>query len=97
MMYSLTTFLATLLAAGQLVLLVQAHVEMKSPTPFRSKFIVPNAANTDFSMTAPLNADGSNFPCKGYQHDALANVATLTAGGSLPVTYAPNGSRLIID
>jgi hypothetical protein len=81
------TFLAVLLAAGQLVTFVHAHVEMKSPTPFRSKFILPNSGNTDFSMTAPLSPDGSNFPCKGYHLDSLANVATLTAGSSLPVEY----------
>jgi hypothetical protein len=88
-MLSFTTFLITLFAAGQLIL-VHAHVEMKSPTPFRSKFIVPNAPNTDFSMTSPLLEDGSNFPCKGYQHDDLANVATLTAGGNLEVEYYPS-------
>jgi hypothetical protein len=92
-----TTFLAVLFAAGQLISLVHGHVEMKSPTPFRSKFIVPNAANTDFSMTSPLVEDGSNFPCKGYQNDNLANVATLTAGGNLEVEYISPPMILTVD
>jgi len=81
-MFFSTTVIATLWAAGQLLSLVDAHVEMKNPIPFRSKFLVPNGPNTDFSMTSPLNADGSNFPCKGYQNDDLAPTATLTAGQS---------------
>jgi len=74
-------------AAGQLFSFVHAHVEMQNPPPFRSKFLQPQAANTDFSMTAPLNPDGSNFPCKGYQNDNLAPTAHLTAGGSFPLEY----------
>jgi len=86
-MFFSTSVIATLFAAGQLLSLVQAHVEMQSPIPFRSKFLVPNGPNTDFSMTSPLNADGSNFPCKGYQNDDLAPTATLTAGGSFALVY----------
>ena len=29
----------------------------------------PKATNVDFNMVAPLNQDGSNFPCKGYLSD----------------------------
>jgi len=86
-MFFSTSILATLFAAGQLLSLVQAHVEMQSPIPFRSKFLLPNGPNTDFSMTSPLNADGSNFPCKGYQKDTLAPTATLTAGESFTLQY----------
>src|SRR6266516_4609385 len=64
-----TTALTALLAAGQLLSFVHAHVEMKNPIPFRSKFLVPNVPNTDFTNAAPINPDGSNFPCKGYHHD----------------------------
>ena len=78
----ISNVLATLLAASQLFLFAYGHVEMKSPIPFRSKFLVPQPANADFSMTSPLNQDGSNFPCKGYQNDDLAPTATLTAGQS---------------
>ena len=87
-MYFSPSVLATLFAAGQLLFLtVQAHVEMQNPIPFRSKFLLPNGPNTDFSMTSPLNADGSNFPCKGYQNDTLAPTATLTAGESFTLQY----------
>jgi hypothetical protein len=75
-------------AAGQLSSFVQAHVEMKSPAPFRSKFLVPQGPNTDFTNTAPLSPDGSNFPCKGYHHDSLPPTATLTAGQSFTLQYA---------
>lgn len=86
-MHFRTVVLSTLFAAGQLFFYVQAHVEMKFPTPFRSKFLVPQPADADFSMTNPLNQDGSNFPCKGYQSDDLASTATLTAGGTFPLVY----------
>ena len=86
-MHLATTLLATLFAAGQLLSFVQAHVEMESPIPFRSKFLVPNGPNTDFTNTAPLNPDGSNFPCKGYHNDDLPPTATLTAGGSFNLQY----------
>jgi hypothetical protein len=87
-----TNTLAILFVAGQILSLVHAHVEMKSPIPFRSKFLVPNGSNTDFTNTAPLNPDGSNFPCKGYHHDNLAPTATLIAGGSFLLEYAPFGN-----
>jgi hypothetical protein len=96
-MLSFTTFLAVLFAAGQLISLVHGHMDMKSPTPFRSKFIIPNAPNTDFSMTSPLLEDGSDFPCKGYQNDDLANVATLTAGSNLAVEYISRPTILTVD
>jgi hypothetical protein len=86
-MYFSSAVIATLFAAGQLLSSVQAHVEMKNPIPFRSKFLVPNGPNTDFSMTSPLLPDGSNFPCKGYQNDDLAPTATLTAGQSFTLEY----------
>jgi hypothetical protein len=90
-----TTVLATFFAAGQLLSFVQAHVEMQSPIPFRSKFLVPNGPNTDFSMTSPLNPDGSNFPCKGYQNDDLAPTTTLTAGESFTLQYVPSATGVL--
>ncbi|EAW12120.1 lignocellulolytic auxiliary activity family 11 protein [Aspergillus clavatus NRRL 1] len=42
-----------------------AHMEMAWPYPLRSRFD-PQSTNIDYSMTNPLNSDGSNFPCKGY-------------------------------
>ncbi|KAG9257488.1 uncharacterized protein F5Z01DRAFT_392097 [Emericellopsis atlantica] len=46
--------------------LASAHMEMKNPPPFRSKFN-DFTTDVDYSMTSPLNAGGSDFPCKGYQ------------------------------
>lgn len=44
-----------------------AHMEISNPAPFRSKF---NSFTTDidYSMTNPLSASGSDFPCKGYHN-----------------------------
>jgi hypothetical protein len=55
------------------------------PPPFRAAInkFVPQA-DIDYSITSPLNADGSNFPCKGYQSDLGSvggtSVATWAAG-----------------
>lgn len=43
-----------------------AHMEMKDPPPFKSKFNKNAGGDVDYSMTSPLEASGSNFPCKGY-------------------------------
>ncbi|KAH8703317.1 putative endoglucanase [Talaromyces proteolyticus] len=44
-----------------------AHMELDWPYPLRSKFDPNTPENLiDYSMTSPLDADGSNFPCKGY-------------------------------
>ncbi|KAH6985291.1 hypothetical protein EDB80DRAFT_823249 [Ilyonectria destructans] len=73
--------------------LAQAHMEMTFPAPFNSKYN-PFAASgsIDYSMTAPLDASGSNFPCKGY-HSLLstaegAATATFAAGGTYNMTIA---------
>ncbi|BGP28353.1 hypothetical protein JCM10296v2_000085 [Rhodotorula toruloides] len=83
----------TLLAAG----LATAHIEMMYPPPINSKFDPQTLeANKDYTMTAPLFPDGSNFPCKGYNtpeaYASLKPVATLSAGGSINVQFAPNGA-----
>ncbi|KAJ3495106.1 hypothetical protein NLG97_g3632 [Lecanicillium saksenae] len=41
------------------------HMQMSWPPALRSKFN-PYTTNIDYDMTAPLQSDGSNFPCKGY-------------------------------
>jgi hypothetical protein len=44
-------------------------MEMSWPYPFRSKYNPDNNyTDIDYSMTSPLLADGSNFPCKGELH-----------------------------
>jgi hypothetical protein len=67
--------------------LASAHMELIYPPGLRNK-INPNvpSGSVDYSMTTPLKADGSDFPCKGYQSDlgsaAGASVATFAAGGA---------------
>jgi hypothetical protein len=44
-----------------------AHMEMSWPYPLKSKFVPGRAANDiDYNNMAPLDASGSQFPCKGY-------------------------------
>ncbi|EGE03336.1 endoglucanase [Trichophyton equinum CBS 127.97] len=61
---------------------VSGHMEMKTPYPFRSKFNPENKyTDIDYSMTSPLNSDGSNFPCKGYHSNTTFRAtANYTAG-----------------
>jgi hypothetical protein len=66
------------------------HMEMAWPYPLHSKFNPKNDyTNIDYSMTNPLFADGSNFPCKGYQNDRPIDVtATYTAGETYNMTLS---------
>ncbi|KXT13640.1 hypothetical protein AC579_4982 [Pseudocercospora musae] len=67
-----------------------AHMEMSWPYPLHGKYN-PDAvaADIDYSMTSPLSADGSNFPCKGYQNDRPKQIVeTYTAGSSYNITLA---------
>ncbi|KAJ2979271.1 hypothetical protein NQ176_g3357 [Zarea fungicola] len=41
------------------------HMQMSWPPALRSKFNL-HTTDIDYDMTAPLHADGSDFPCKGY-------------------------------
>lgn len=62
--------------------LALAHMQMSSPSPLRD----PHATNRpqepkDYNILSPLNADGSNFACKGYHlNTPLTTVATYEAG-----------------
>ncbi|RSL94816.1 hypothetical protein CEP52_012419 [Fusarium oligoseptatum] len=72
--------------------LAQAHMEMTSPAPFKSKHNPNSGWDIDYSMTSPLSGDGSNFPCKGY-HSLLgtaagAPTATWQAGQQYSMTIA---------
>ncbi|PTD07323.1 hypothetical protein FCULG_00006346 [Fusarium culmorum] len=77
-----TTFATVLGLAG----LVQAHMEMTYPPPFKSKKNPYANGDIDYSMTSPLSPSGANFPCKGYNSlfgtAAGAPTATWTAGKS---------------
>lgn len=74
---------------------VLAHMEMNWPYAIRSKYNPANNYNDiDYSMTSPLVADGSNFPCKGYQNDRpIASVVTYTAGQTYNMTLAGSATH----
>lgn len=58
----------------------QLTLSLAFPLPINSKFDKANT-NPDYSMTTPLNGDGSNFPCKGYLGASSKHVtASFTAG-----------------
>lgn len=69
-----------------LAAVAHGHMEMKSPPPFRSKYNPNSGSDIDYSMTSPLSASGSDFPCKGYQK------LLGTAEGKSVVTWAPGGA-----
>lgn len=62
-------FFSTCAAIAGMATIAHAHMEMKDPPPFRSKFNKNAGSNIDYSMTSPLEASGSNYPCKGYHKD----------------------------
>ncbi|KAG5937240.1 hypothetical protein E4U53_000045 [Claviceps sorghi] len=62
----MTTLLTTVLTALALAASSQAHMEMSNPPPLLSKFN-KYTTSSDYDMTSPLHADGSNFPCKNHQ------------------------------
>ncbi|KAK3079458.1 hypothetical protein LTS18_004816 [Coniosporium uncinatum] len=48
----------------------------------------------DYDITSPLNPDGSNYPCKGYQNDPSRHTtATYVAGQRYNVTIAGGASH----
>ena len=70
---------------------VLGHTQMSYPYPFRSAYDpANNYTNIDYSMTAPLLTDGSNFPCKGYytviESGNYPTVDTITARESYTVS-----------
>lgn len=67
-----------------------AHMEMSWPIPFRSKFDSRlRSAQIDYNMMAPLSADGSDFPCKGYEYDTIQGAtADYTRGQTYNMTFA---------
>ncbi|KAG8164545.1 hypothetical protein KVR01_006463 [Diaporthe batatas] len=78
-----STTSATLLAA--LAGSASAHMMLSYPPPLNSKYNpFANSGSIDYSYTAPLAADGSDYPCKGYQSDlgtpAGQPTATFAAG-----------------
>jgi len=66
-----------------------AHMEMSWPYPLRSPLDpAVDYSVKDYSMTSPLLADGSNFPCKGYQNDRpTVSKASYQAGQTYNMTF----------
>lgn len=66
------------------------HVQMTWPAPLRSKYNPSTPENLiDYSISSPLSASGSNFPCKGYQNDPDQLPSThYTAGSTYNVTLS---------
>lgn len=75
-----------------------AHMQMQFPAPFKSNFNQFAEKGTDASsnMNAPLKADGSDFPCKGFQSDlgtpAGQPTASFAVGGQGNITIADGGA-----
>ncbi|KAF9882676.1 hypothetical protein FE257_005650 [Aspergillus nanangensis] len=81
-----------LLATGHFA---AAHMELSWPYPLRSRFDPQADQSTiDYSMTSPLLADGSNFPCKGYQDDTTWRATTTyTAGETYNMTLTGSATH----
>jgi hypothetical protein len=81
--FSLSSYAVfSLLLFGALSHLASAHMEMSQPLPPHSQYNPAlSAANIDYNLKSPLTANGSNFPCHGYQNDRpIVVTATYTAG-----------------
>ncbi|KAL2293567.1 hypothetical protein FJTKL_05431 [Diaporthe vaccinii] len=68
-----------------------AHMMVSFPAPLNSKYNqFADSGKIDYSYTAPLAADGSDYPCKGYQSDlgtpAGQSVASFAVGGQGNIT-----------
>jgi len=95
---NMRSFLYTLFTISVLSPFVAAHMDVSNPPPYRSKLNHNVAeANIDYSMTSPLAADGSNFPCKGYNVDwetpAGASTGTVTAGQKSTISIEGTASH----
>ncbi|KAJ0124612.1 spore coat protein sp96 precursor [Diaporthe amygdali] len=57
-----------------------AHMMLSYPAPLNSKYNpFADSGKIDYSYTAPLAADGSDYPCKGYQSDLGTSAGQATA------------------
>lgn len=70
---------------------VSCHMEMSWPYAMDSKYNPANK-NPDYNLIAPLAADGSEFPCKGYQKQSWPAVTTLQTGDTDPYNITLQGS-----
>ncbi|KAK4246711.1 hypothetical protein C7999DRAFT_41867 [Corynascus novoguineensis] len=78
--------------------LATGHMQMSYPPPLKSAFNpYTSSGGTDYDMTSPLRADGSNFPCKAYLSllgtPQGAAVASWSAGGTYNFSVAGGASH----
>ncbi|KAJ5256824.1 hypothetical protein N7478_012928 [Penicillium angulare] len=59
-----------------------AHMQMMKPYPIRSPLNKDAKGKKDYSYTNPLQASGSDYPCKGYANDDFDSQATYAPGQS---------------
>lgn len=59
-----------------------AHMQMMKPYPIRSPLNKDSTGQKDYSYTNPLQASGSDYPCKGYANDPFDSQATYSKGQS---------------
>lgn len=71
------------------------HMELSWPYPIRSIYNPANDyTDIDYSMTSPLEADGSNFPCKGYQNGRpIQTTVTYAAGSTYNISLAGSATH----
>jgi hypothetical protein len=67
-----------------------AHMEMLWPYPVRSQYDPAIAeAGKDYNLKSPLDANGDQFPCRGYQNDRpIQTKASYVTGGTYNMTIA---------
>ncbi len=68
----------------------RAHMEMVEPAPLRSRHNKHANGDIDYDMISPLDASGSNFPCKGALNligtEQGSSVAHYVAGQEYKIT-----------
>ncbi|KAF1991329.1 lytic polysaccharide monooxygenase, partial [Aulographum hederae CBS 113979] len=86
---------SALLCTICLIPLAAAHFQMVDPLPFRSpKDTELTSSQVDYDITSPLAADGSNYPCKGYQNDENKRTTrTYTVGQSYTMQLSGGASH----
>ncbi|RPB01938.1 hypothetical protein L873DRAFT_1763223 [Choiromyces venosus 120613-1] len=88
-----TSFSALAAVAALLLSSANAHIQLKSPVPFRTSTQAPqNAIEKDFDMKAPLDKSGSNFPCKGYHKDKQGTQSLVEWASGSTQTMSFDGS-----
>ncbi|KXX73640.1 hypothetical protein MMYC01_208828 [Madurella mycetomatis] len=86
-----------ILSTMALAVCSSGHMTMTYPAPLKSKYNPNSGYDVDYSITSPLSADGSNYPCKGYLSllgtSQGKSVASWDAGGSYNFTISGGASH----